>query len=72
METRRDGDDILTHFTNCPPLSFVRQVAETDDNPDTLETFRQSWCNYDWPDADLIAGGQGARSLSQGPDAFGR
>lgn len=56
VETRREGDDLLTHFTCCPPQSFVRLVAETEDDPDTLETFRQSWCTYDWPGADLIAG----------------
>jgi len=61
VETWRDGDDILTHFTCCPPQSFVRRVAETEDDPDTLEAFRQSWCTYDWPGADLIAG-DGKRS----------
>lgn len=53
--TRREGDDILTHFTCCPPQSFIRRIAEEDDDADTLETFRQSWCMYDWPGADLIA-----------------
>lgn len=56
VETRRDGDDILTYFTCCPPQSFVRRLAETEGDPDTLEAFRQSWCTYDWPGADLIAG----------------
>ena len=51
----REGDDILTHFTCCPPQSFVRRVAETEGDPDALETFRRSWCTYDWPGADLIA-----------------
>ena len=56
VQTWRDNDDIVTHFTCCPPQSFVRQLAETEDDTDTLEAFRQSWCTYDWPGADLIAG----------------
>jgi len=56
----RDGEDILTHFTHCPPQSFVRElVARTEDKED-LEAFYQSWCKYDWPGADIIAG-DGAR-----------
>lgn len=53
--TRREGDNILTHFTCCPPQSFIRRIAEEDDDAHTLETFRQSWCMYDWPGSDLIA-----------------
>lgn len=56
VASRRDGDDILTHFTHCPPQSFARHLAEQKDDPNVLETFRQSWCTYDWPGADLIAG----------------
>ncbi|MCK0137923.1 hypothetical protein [Aliiroseovarius sp. F47248L] len=52
----RDGDDLLTHFTHCPPQSFVRRMARAEDDPDSLEAFRQSWCRYDWPGADVIAG----------------
>lgn len=52
----REGEDILTHFTHCPPQSFVRElVARTEDRED-LEAFCQSWCQYDWPGADIIAG----------------
>lgn len=56
----RDGDDLLTHFTHCPPQSFVRRMARAEDDPESLETFRRSWCRYDWPGADVIAG-DGAR-----------
>ena len=55
VETRVEGDDILTHFTHCPPQSFVRRLSVETDDPDILETFRQSWCLYDWPGADIIA-----------------
>jgi hypothetical protein len=56
VETRREGDDILTYFRRCPPQSFVRKlIAETGDKGD-LEVFYQSWCLYDWPGADVIAG----------------
>lgn len=72
VKTQRAGDDIETHFTCCPPQSFVRQLAEDMDDPDMLEAFRQSWCTYDWPGADLIAGDgkrghyHRARTLSHG------
>lgn len=56
-ETRvfRDGDDLNTHFTHCPPQTFVRVIAGRREDPELLEAFRQSWCRYDWPGADLIA-----------------
>ena len=58
VRVSRDGDDLLTHFTHCPPQSFVRRMAWAEDDADSLETFRQSWCRYDWPGADVIAGGR--------------
>jgi hypothetical protein len=51
-----EGDDILTHFTHCPPQSYVRQLSEETGDMDTLEAFRASWCLYDWAGADVIAG----------------
>ena len=51
-----EGDDLHTHFTHCPPQSFARRVATHHEDPELLEAFRQSWCLYDWPGADLIAG----------------
>jgi hypothetical protein len=51
-----DGDNILTYFTHCPPQSYVRRLGEKSGDPDVLETFRESWCLYDWPGADVIAG----------------
>lgn len=55
VEVRREGDDLLTYWTHCPPQSFVRAlVADTEDRGD-LDTFYESWCQYDWPGADVIA-----------------
>lgn len=56
VETRVEDDRILTHFTHCPPHSFFRRLSTDTDDPDALEAFRQSWCLYDWPGADVIAG----------------
>jgi hypothetical protein len=50
-----ENDDILTHFTHCPPQSFVRALVATRTDRGDLQAFQQSWCQYDWPGADLIA-----------------
>ena len=54
VEVHANEDGIRTYFTHCPPQTFVRNLIATDDRGD-LEAFRQSWCRYDWPGADLIA-----------------
>jgi hypothetical protein len=51
----REGEDIHTHFTHCPPQSFARRIADETDDPEALTGFANSWCKYDWPGADLIA-----------------
>ena len=51
----REGDDLQTHFTHCPPQSFAHRAATRLEDPELLEAFRQSWCLYDWPGADIIA-----------------
>ncbi len=55
VNVRADEDGIETHFTHCPPQTCVRNLIAVDDRGD-MEAFRQSWCRYDWPGADLIAG----------------
>ncbi|MBZ0128362.1 MAG: hypothetical protein K8F59_04560 [Rhodobacteraceae bacterium] len=55
VDVSTKGPDILTHFTHCPPHSFVRTLIEIKGDRGDLEAFRQSWCTYDWPGADLIA-----------------
>ncbi len=49
-------DKVLTHWTWCPPQAFVRSLTETDGDHGELEAFYKSWCLYDWPGADVIAG----------------
>lgn len=60
VETRIEGDAILTHFTHCPPQTRVREQTAATGDAELLAVFRESWCRYDWPGADLIAG-DGAR-----------
>lgn len=55
VETRIEGYDMLTHFSHCPPQTYVRRLSEETGDPEVLESFRGSWCLYDWPGADLIA-----------------
>lgn len=62
--TRIDGNDILTHFTHCPPQTRVRQLGAATGDAELLDVFRESWCRYDWPGADLIAS-DGARGHYQ-------
>lgn len=50
-----DAASIHTHFTHCPPQSAVRAVVAQHGDEGDLEAFYQSWCQYDWPGADLIA-----------------
>lgn len=52
----KDGGDIHTHFTHCPPQSCARRLARLTDDERVLEAFKKSWCTYDWPGADIIAG----------------
>ena len=51
----REGEDIHTNFTHCPPQSFARRIADEMGDPEALAGFANSWCRYDWPGADLIA-----------------
>jgi hypothetical protein len=55
VDARTEGPDILTHFTHCPPQSFVRTLIARQSDRADLDAFRQSWRRYDWPGADLIA-----------------
>lgn len=48
--------NIYTHWTWCPPQTFVRDLIERNGDRGELDAFYQSWCLYDWPVADLIAG----------------
>lgn len=52
----REGDELMTHWTWCPPQAYVRGLTERDGDRGELDAFYRSWCLYDWPGADLIAG----------------
>lgn len=55
-----DGSTTHTDWTYCPPQAFVRRVIEAEGDRGELMAFYRSWCQYDWPGADVIAG-DGAR-----------
>ena len=52
----KQGDDLYTHWTWCPPQAYVRKLVEHEGDKGELDAFYQSWCQYDWPGADMIAG----------------
>ena len=49
-----EGSDTYTHWTHCPPQTFVRRVIAVNGDRGELDAFYQSWCLYDWPGADLL------------------
>lgn len=71
VKTWRDGDDIQTHFTHCPPQAFIRRLSEAKDDPGILDAFSESWCLYDWPGADVVAG-DGQRGHYSRPHTLSR
>ena len=52
----KQDNDYFTHWTWCPPQAYVRQLVEQEGDHGELEAFYQSWCLYDWPGADIMAG----------------
>ena len=50
-----EGYDTYTHWTHCPPQTFVRRLIEINGDQGELEAFYQSWCLYDWAGADILA-----------------
>lgn len=56
VEAWSEGGRFHTHWTHCPPHTFVRNLVERRGDRGELEAFRRSWCRYDWPGADLLAG----------------
>lgn len=51
-----EGDQLFTHWTHCPPHAFVRKLVDDHGDRGELDAFYRSWCLYDWPAADLLAG----------------
>lgn len=52
----REGERFFTHWTHCPPHTFVRSLVEAGEDRGELEAFYRSWCLYDWAAADLLVG----------------
>ena len=48
----------LTHWSHCAPLGFVRRYVARHGDWGELDAFYESWCLYDWPAADILAGGR--------------
>jgi hypothetical protein len=62
-----------THWTYCAPLGFVKRYIARHGDQGEVEAFYQSWCLYDWPAADLLAGGQaGERGHYERPHTLSR
>lgn len=55
VKVRPVDDGIATYWTHCPPQSFVRRLVESRGDNGELDAFYNSWCQYDWPGADIIA-----------------
>lgn len=56
VEVWAEGDQFFTHWTHCPPQAFVRELVKDHGDRGELDAFYHSWCLYDWPAADLLAG----------------
>lgn len=56
VQTWLEGDRFFTHWTHCPPQAFVRRLVQLEGDHGELDAFYRSWCLYDWPGADLLAG----------------
>jgi len=51
----KQNEQMLTHWTWCPPQAYVRNLVEIDGDKGELDAFYRSWCLYDWPGADVMA-----------------
>lgn len=78
VQLRIEDGNILTHFTHGSPQNFVHTLIATRSDRGDLEAFQQSWGQYDFPGADLIAAdgkcGHHAhrKTLSQGDSVYDR
>jgi hypothetical protein len=70
-DVRVRGNDLETHFTHCPPNSYIARLAQATNDPHLYDTFRESWCRFDWPLADVIAG-DGKRGHYSRPHTLSR
>jgi hypothetical protein len=72
VEFEDTGDAFLTTWTWCPPFAFVQRLTDEQGDRGEIAAFQQSWCSFDWPFNDIIAGGRGnyrrPHTLSEGDD----
>jgi hypothetical protein len=62
-----------TSWTYCAPLGFVRRYVQCHGDRGEVEAFYRSWCLYDWPLADILAGGKaGERNHYERPHTLSR
>jgi len=47
-----------TYWTYCAPLGFVQRYVQAHGDRGEVDAFYRSWCLYDWPFADILAGGK--------------
>jgi hypothetical protein len=50
-----EKSNTYTHWSHCPPQTFVRRLIELNGDQGELDAFYSSWCLYDWPGADVLA-----------------
>jgi hypothetical protein len=69
----KDASGFHTHWSYCAPLGFVQRYVERHGDRGELEAFYRSWCLYDWPAADLLAGAKaGERGHYERPHTLSR
>jgi hypothetical protein len=62
-----------TSWTYCAPLGFVRAYVQRHGDRGEVEAFYRSWCLYDWPLGDILAGGKaGERHHYERPHTLSR
>lgn len=71
VRTWSDGERVFTHWTHCPPQTFVRALVAREEDRGELDAFYRSWCLYDWAAADLLAG-DGERGHYERPHTLSR
>jgi hypothetical protein len=72
VEFEDTGEAFHTTWTWCPPFAFVQQLNQAQGDRGEIAAFQESWCTFDWPFNDVIAGGrshyQREHTLSEGDD----
>jgi hypothetical protein len=62
-----------TYWSYCAPFGFVQRYTQRHGDRGENEAFYRSWCLYDWPAADVLAGGKpGERGHYERPHTLSR